>query len=351
MTLLGMFAKAIRTYQDNESFDIIEIQHSDKEYEYITVNSADIINQKNYIQQKCMNHCYSCYHFIQSRVGNAVLIYAVSTYNDLYEAYRHAAPEMIAIKSTSDEDNIIYITKEFFFNIYYRYDKANVSLPDGIKKYEDYKKSLETYVNDKLIPEYYKLLEPEELTEAEIKNYSIAVKARKSILDGKQEESIRKIELAISDVDNILCGFTDIYSIADKKFNNSKAEFASDKAIQNAIKNMIDNNKVKVFDWEKEIADALNLFLSDSHKKNVNVEFKINKITSTGKMNARNLKDILTHNASIDEYNFSTHSEGVAVMMRLDSVSYLTCENISKISYGRKTLYERKNECKNEITK
>lgn len=344
MTLLGMFAKAIRTYQDNESFDIIEIQHSDKECEYITVNSADIINQKNYIQQKCMNHCYSCYHFIQSRVGNAVLIYAVRTYNNLYDAYRYAAPEMIAIKSTSYENNIVYIIKESFFNIYYCYDKANISLPDGIEKYEDYKKSLETYVNDKLIPEYYKLLEPEELTEAEIKNYSIAVKARKSILDGKQEDSIRKIELGFSDIDNILCEFTDIYNIADKKFNNSKAEFASDKAIQNAIKNMIDNNKVKVFDWEKEIADALNLFLSDSHKKNVNVEFKINKITSTGKMNARNLKDILIHNASIDEYNFSTNSEGVAVMMRLGSVSYLTCENISKISYGRKTLYERKDE-------
>ena len=344
MTLLAIFAKAIRTYQDNESFDIIEIQHSDKECEYITVNSADIINQKNYIQQKCMNHCYSCYHFIQSRVGNAVLIYAVRTYNNLYDAYRYAAPEMIAIKSTSYENNIVYIIKESFFNIYYCYDKANISLPDGIEKYEDYKKSLETYVNDKLIPEYYKLLEPEELTEAEIKNYSIAVKARKSILDGKQEDSIRKIELEFSDVDNILCEFTDIYSIADKKFNNSKAEFASDKAIQNAIKNMIDNNKVKVFDWEKEIADALNLFLSDSHKKNVNVEFKINKITSTGKMNARNLKDILIHNASIDEYNFSTNSEGVAVMMRLGSVSYLTCENISKISYGCKTLYERKDE-------
>lgn len=344
MTLLAIFARAIRKYQNNESFDIIEIQHSDKGYEYIIVNSADIIAQKICIQKKCMNHYYSCYHFIQSRVGNAVLIYAVRTYNNLYDAYRYAAPEMIAIKSTSDENNIVYIIKEFFFNIYYCYDKENISLPDGIEKYEDYKKSLETYVNDKLIPEYYKLLELEELTEAEIKNYSIAVKARKSILDGKQEDSIRKIELGFSDVDNILCEFTDIYNIADKKFNNSKAEFASDKAIQNAIKNMIDNNKVKVFDWEKEIADALNLFLSDFHKKNVNVEFKINKITSTGKMNARNLKDILIHNASIDEYNFSTNSEGVAVMMRLGSVSYLTCENISKISYGHKTLYERKDE-------
>lgn len=34
----------------------------------------------------------------------------------------------------------------------------------------------------------------------------------------------------------------------------------------------------------------------------------------------------------------------LAVMMQLGSVSYLTCENISKISYGRKTLYERKDE-------
>lgn len=347
MTLLGMFAKAIITYQDNESFDIIEIQHSDKEYEYITVNSADIITQKSYIQQKYMNYCYTCYHFMQSRVGNAVLIYAVSTYNNLYDTYRYAAPEMIAIKSTSDENNIVYIIKEFFFNIYYRYDKANVSLPYGIEKYEDYKKSLETYVNDEIIPEYYKLIEPEKLTEAEIKIFSIAVKARKSILDRKQEIPVcptRKIELGFSDVDNILCGFTDIYNIADKKFNNNKAEFASDRAIQNAIKNMIDNNKVKVFDWEKEIADALNLFLSDSHKINVNVEFKINKITSTGKMNARNLKDILIRNASIDEYDFSTNSEGAAVMIRLGSVSHLTCANISKISYGRKTLYERKDE-------
>ena len=96
--------------------------------------------------------------------------------------------------------------------------------------------------------------------------------------------------------------------------------------------------------YEVEIANGLNSI----DAKSVTVEFEVNGKTASGKMDPDKIVYILCHSDDIDDYNFITCRQGKEVMKALDIKTYgadarrLYPSDITKITYGRKVLYKRK---------
>ena len=103
--------------------------------------------------------------------------------------------------------------------------------------------------------------------------------------------------------------------------------------------------KSVVEDWEIELARSINNLKANY----VNIEFNFNGNIGTEKINPKKIIRILIDNDYFSDYNFATSKSGDKLLKTLGvsntynkRETWLTCKHITKITYGRKTLYERK---------
>lgn len=146
------------------------------------------------------------------------------------------------------------------------------------------------------------------------------------------------------DIAKMICGYMSIEDEANERFANTREFIIKAKLRQELIEKYIEEKSV-VEDWEIELARSINN-LKANH---VNVEFNFNGNIGTEKIDPKKIIRILIDNDYFSGYNFATSKSGDKLLKMLGATNefnkidtWLTCKHITKITYGRKTLYERK---------
>lgn len=279
------------------------------------------------------------YHFMQSKNGNARFVYGDYSYldEDFYMSVKYK-PELCAIVS----DNIVYVTNPFFFDIYGK------NYPAGVKDYSEYVRSLEKSVEEILFAEYWDGIE---ICEVDITNASKATKqkARNIVFDEDVIASLEKYKYVkkcpFTDIDyaKVLCGNFIVREEVFSRFDNMKNDFISCKIEFQMLSELI-NNRVVAEDWELSIANGLN----SVDAQTVNVEFEFHGKYGAEKIEPYQLRRILCDRDYFSDFNFCNTKragkmiEELGAKTRKYNGEVLTCKHITKITYGKKTLYERK---------
>ncbi len=169
--------------------------------------------------------------------------------------------------------------------------------------------------------------------------------ARISILSG-DDVTLPKFNhmFTSNDIAKMICGYMNIEDEANERFANTREFMIKTKLRQELIKKYIEEKSV-VEDWKIELARSINNLKANY----VNVEFNFNGNIGTEKIDPKKIIRILIDNYYFSDYNFATSKSGDKLLKTLGvsntynkRETWLTCKHITKITYGRKTLYERK---------
>lgn len=284
------------------------------------------------------------YHFIQDNVGKARYVYGAYGYNkENFYASLKMKYELYAIVS----DDVVYIIEDFPFKFHYgEFDIK--SLPQNVKLLRPYANEINEHLKNTVFMDFYNNLKTFDIADGE-NNKWCKEKARNWLFDKKtspysvnataelEEDLINLQQIAES-----LCGFLNIEDEARKTLQRKEDSWIHTKTTMEQIQRFIDDKSV-VSEWELKLADGLH----SVDAKTVNVEFEYNGKTDSGKMSPKNILRKLVKIESFSEYDFATAKQGSEIIRNLDVGYYydlkkgLTCQNIIKITYGKKVLYSK----------
>lgn len=267
------------------------------------------------------------YSFMQRKVGKAKYIYMI---NNLYRSITDA-PTLFAIVV----DEKIYIINNIIFHLY---EINKKTLADyNIYSYSEEEQKYRDYIKNVVFQKFYDKLDisKETLTPNEI-NYC-KKKARQKVLQNIGSE-YTSANYFTFEFDNVLCGFVDAEKNALEYFEEKKNDWIHTKAIRTKINEFVKDPTI-IKDWEKRILEAIELANNMDYKMVV-VEFEVNHRLESEKIEPYKLKTRLADERPLTAYNFY-NSRRAEVMLTALGGKEVTCEQIKKITYGKKTLYER----------
>lgn len=284
------------------------------------------------------------YHFIQDNVGKARYIYGAYSYNqENFYAGLKTKYELYAIVS----DNVVYIIEDYPFKFNYG-DFDIKSLPENVKLLYPYAKEVNEHLKNTVFMDFYNNLKSFVISDEYINNWC-KEKARNWLLDKKTSvysvnatAELNKDLLNLQQIADSLCGFVNVEEEARKTLQRKEDSWSHTKATREQIQRFIDDKSV-VSEWELKLANGLN----SVDAKTVNIEFEYNGKTDSGKIRPENILRKLVRIESFSEYDFATTKQGSEIIRNLavgyyyDSKKGLTCQNITKITYGKKVLYSK----------
>lgn len=220
------------------------------------------------------------------------------------------------------------------------WDKYGLSMPEDVFLFEEIVKQANSYVKNKVFPEFYSNLEiPSGVT---VNTEQRLANARSIIFSGKDRIDIPECDdfFTTQDIANMLCGFIDFGKESVKRLLEEKERWINKKAVNTKIQELIEKQGT-VLPWEKEIADKL---LAVGAKV-VNVEFKSGDKKATAKICPDIIINKMITKYSFSYWDFSTNKSGRKLFEDLDINNRLekclTCRNINKIMYRGKILYTK----------
>lgn len=281
-------------------------------------------------------------------VGKAMFVYACREYmrrrsdktlvTDISEQMK-----LIAVVKSG----IIYLTDKFTLCCY---GKDEV-LPDDVIDLGEYMKEVNLHTKYYIIEKYYAKLPYITLSEDDIerckveaKNILTSGKDLDEYIDARIDANIKKFEK--QDFVDFLCGVIDLEGEVRKDFEERRNMWMNLKASIKMIQRIVTENPEEVFDLEElKIIDSLN----GIEAKNVQVEFSFNGKKAKGKVDPKNILRMIESNDYFSYFNFDAMANGKKIINDLDAARYrgekekevLTCKHISKITYGRKVLYQK----------
>lgn len=282
------------------------------------------------------------YHFMQDAVGNARYIYGCYSWNNpiFYANVERDDRRLVAIVSQEK----VYIVDEFMVRANTYYLKGN-PLPENAMLFEDYVKEVNTYANDVVLEEFLSTIDiPDnsEETGKEVKKV-----ARELLFTGNTYQK-KKVELFKSnDVVYLLCGYIALGLKEEimRRLELEREYWSNEKSFITKVEKAMQKTNLVAENWEIEMAKGLR---EVPNAKSVTVEFKMDDIKATGKMEPSKLMRLLIgkeYGGKIDYYDFIVHSEGKRVFENLNADWYdnpLTCKHITKISYGKRLLFDER---------
>lgn len=295
-------------------------------------------SQDSFVITDSRKGSYRVYYFVQGNAGKARYVYG-------YYSYRNAnfcsgiknELKLLAII----RDGKIYVCDEFFFDIW-QCEYNGILLPEAVFKFTGIVRRANDYVRDVVFPEFYSGLEVCEDADIDLDRYVPA--ARKIIFFGMDSAGIPEYQDMFSeqDIADMLCGFMDFDKETGKRLGEEKDKWLKKKAINMKIQELIESPEIAL-PCEKAIADGLRSVTA----KMVVAEFKVGDKKSAAKICPDIIINKMISNNYFDYYNFITDKKGLELFEELDvdinfgSKKSLTCNDISKITYGRKELYVR----------
>ena len=269
--------------------------------------------------------------FVQEHVGDARYVYGERGFADDYDSRFKKELEVVAVV----HDNIVCIVNLYCFSIY---SLDSIELPERCELMSEcVKRFIDGFKGRDLI-RWYNAIE----CEPDGPDYDRTLEARDVVLfKGGQLPPLPTYSIfGAQEVAQVLAGRKTIAQIEDDYFKKHFNSYKSEKARRLAIQNLIREGCVS--EWEIEIANAMR----EIEAKAVTVEFEYNGKIDKGKMRLDSLRRALLHRSRIDYPYFLNQKEG-RELMRIFGIDefgirdVLTCANITKITYGRKVLYER----------
>lgn len=297
-----------------------------------------VLNTKGSFKLNDENKYFS---FTRCTNGNAEYIYGYYKFYDGDFSNIDIKYNLVAILDKTEQ--IIYIVGEYMFNIKFSKDFI---YPAGCVGFNDYVVEKNKYFQNVLFRRYYDSIEVDinSVTDEDFIN-SQKRAARISILSG-DDVTLPKFNhmFTSNDIAKMICGYVNIEDEANERFANTREFIIKTKLRQELIKKYIEEKSV-VEDWKIELARSINNLKANY----VNVEFNFNGNIGTEKIDPKKIIRILIDNDYFSDYNFATSKSGDKLLKTLGvsntynkRETWLTCKHITKITYGRKTLYERK---------
>jgi len=267
---------------------------------------------------------------MQRNVGAARLVYGIKTSidhslgSDLLKE-----PEFIAIWANKKP----YIFNYLFFDI--STWNGNDWLPEGSIYATQEVERLTEKIKTEEFKKFYDSLDTTGILFPERASYQME-QARKVILlnNGVVDIGTPSVSFGRADLANILCGFTTLEECAKKNF--SADAWVQRKAENEAIAQLAET--IPIEDWERDMAAGL--YGLDA--KYILVEFTRNGIQMAEKISPSVVQKKLIEKYAFHDYDFASCSRGENLVKTLCPHSEkLTCEHITKITYGRKALFQR----------
>lgn len=290
------------------------------------------------------NNDWNYFSFIQEKIGDGRYVYfkTNSCYGHLADlAEVDCTPQLVAIIA----NNIVYIINSNIFNGYGR----TLPILKNVLYMENVLKECNHNIAQNTFPRLFAELHFNKITENNKSDWEdCKYMAREALITGDRLTwADCDIELTITDIAKSLCGFKDIDSRVKELFKKNKKVYKARKATLIKIEEFMkerESSKV-VLDWEMELAKGLR----SVDAKTVTVHFCMNGKTKSAKLEPDEIIRKLCWHANFSCYDFAVAKRGEEVIEALCAESVggngsnplLTCEHITKVTYGKKVLYER----------
>lgn len=278
------------------------------------------------------------YFFIQGYVGKAKYVYCQYGFRKNFQTSMDERMELVAIVS----NETVFVINKFRLGVW----RCENNLPANVVLFDDYIKEINDFVEKTVFPEFCKTLSAE--------NISVDIDRCKELA---REYALLNREyrtLKFSNVYNgthaasILCGFADIRDCAMDMYESHRETWEQRKASEDAVRGLLYNYSIKcdpsvAKQWEIKMATALRSI----DAKTVTVEFTLNDRVANDKINTDTLIRTLFNYGYFSDFDFTNRKSGKKTLSELGATGWgsdknaLHCEDIRKITYGRKTIYER----------
>ncbi len=283
------------------------------------------------------------FYFLQGTVGKARYIYGAYNWNDenFFSAIYHIKPELAAIVA----DRTVYIIDEILLGAtpYQLQSSGNLPLPKHSKYFSLEAEEQTEYFNNTIFPAFLDSLETDEITDEGQKEY-LKKQARKALLHQNPNRFLSieppKDMVTGRDVAEKLCGLSDFEETMKSRLME-KADYWKSEKTNNAYVMAAANKGDCVEAWELSLADSLR----NCNANYVTVHFTYNGKTASGKIEPSRLIRALIDKDGFRDHDFDTWNNGEIILSSLNCYNNkypLRCKHITKITYSRKTLYERK---------
>lgn len=281
------------------------------------------------------------YFFIQANVGQAKYIYCEYSYRDQnFYTKIDLKPELVAIIS----DGKIYIVDDFKLDIYDWRVPEEIVLPENTYKFNDVVKKENNYVETVVFPDFYNTLKEEEITDKAMLA-SCEKTSRTLLLTNYPKAKEISIEPMFTEQDivNSLCGFVNLKTESIARLKEKENKWVDKKSFSKKVKELMEN-QTGVEHYELKIAEGI----KSVDAKTVNVEFSLNGKSDSAKINPNKLITKLINKDYFSGYDFEVSKSGDALIEKLGAATWrnnkdgkevLTCKHITKITYGKKTLF------------
>ena len=284
---------------------------------------------------------------VKVSVGKAIFVYVCREYMGIQSDKKLVTDISEKMKLVAVvKSGIIYLTDRFTLCCY---GNSEV-LPDNVIDLGEYMKEVNLHTKYYVIEKYYDKLQTTlseddvERCKVEARNILTSGKDLDEYIDARIDKNIKKFKE--QDFVDFLCGVIDLESEARKNFEENSDMWMELKTSLKMIQRIVVENPEEVFDLEElKIIDRLN----GIEAKNVQVEFSFNGKTAKGKVDPKSILRMIESNDYFSYFNFDTMAKGKKIINDLDAARYrgekekevLTCKHISKITYGRKVLYQK----------
>lgn len=283
------------------------------------------------------------YFFIQANVGKARYIYCEYSYREQnFYTKIDLKPELVAIISNRK----IYIVDDFKLDIYRWRDSEEIVLPKNTYIFNDVIEKENNYVETVVFPDFYNTLKEEEITDKNMLT-SCEKMARSLLLTNHTTAKEISIEPMFTEKDivNSLCGFVNLKTESITRLKEKEDKWINKKSFSKKVKELMKNH-TGVESYELKIAEGVR----SVEAKTITVEFSLNGKSDSEKINPDKLIRKLIEKDYFSGYDFEVSKRGDALIEKLGAATWrsdkdgkevLTCKNITKITYGKKILYEK----------
>lgn len=280
-------------------------------------------------------------HFITCPIGNALYIYGIETSSVKKISNTSNKYSLFAIQS----NNIFYIVDRYIFHMYY-YNKIESNFKPLWKTLDEYQNEINENIKSELYKKFYDEIEIDyknSVSDGMIQNSK--KEARNRLINKLPEMEVLCDEnylFSVNDVVQILSGMYTIESMLMEKNTKNKEMLISKKIYTTLVNYWMKHGADIVSKSEMVLANSINQI----DAKYVTVEFTIDDKVSTAKIEPSIILNRIVDCKPFEYWDFNTRSEGERVINELGflykySNVNLNYDHISKITYGKKTLFQK----------
>lgn len=278
------------------------------------------------------------YHFMTYFVGKALYIYTNRMYNEKDIGNVSNDYKLAAIQT---QDGKFYIVDEYMFGLWEQ--KVNEMNP-LCTTLETYTSEINEYIKNELYKKFYNEIEigDDDISDDIVQRCKKEARER-LICSMPEKEAVcsKSYFCSLDDAAQVLNGTSTVESILKEKIIKDQTLIISQKRYISMVNKFMRNSNEIVSESEMELARSINQISA----KYVNIEFTVGDKVSVAKIDPQYILSNMSSKDVFRYWDFKTYYAGKHLMEKLglDSVMSctLTCDHISKITYGKQTLYQK----------